>query len=356
MLYQEIRPENFDDIVGNSSTIGALRTMVRKPPKSRSHCYLLKGPYGCGKTTIARILAVEFGSDESSTIKISANNTNGIETVREISSNAHLMGLGGKAKTYIIDESHELTPRAQEGFLDIIEDNPPHCYFIFCTTNPAAISGGIRSRCTDYEVTLLRKEEIKEVLKRAIEKYKPKLEARWVELDTRLEVRARAGVEDTIKEGMAAIRHTLDGLENISPDILEAIPLICDGSARAALVSLEQVIGIESLDKALEVLVSGTERDATVLELLKLMIMAPNQRRKKWKQIIMTFDAISADSEVTRKSILTFLYNRLKKYDKLEEALDITHLLKIFSVSTYYGKKSQLGALIARACFETWKD
>ena len=315
-LYQEVRPDNFDDIVGNSVTIGGLRSMLRKPAESRSHTIMLKGPYGCGKTTIARILAKEFGSDEGSTIKISANNTNGIETVREISNNAHLMGLGGMAKTYIIDESHELTARAQEGFLDIIEDNPPHCYFIFCTTNPGVISAGIHSRCTEYEVSLLRKNEIKEVLERACEK------------------------------------KSLD----ILPDVLEAITLTCDGSARVALVSLEQVVEIKDIDKALELLVSGTERDATVLDLLKLMIMAPEQRRKKWKQIITTFDAISADSEVIRKSILTFLYNKLKKYDKVEDALDIVHLLKIFSVSTFYGKKSQLGALIARACFETWKD
>ena len=315
-LYQEIRPENFDDIVGNSSIIGALRTMIRKPPKSRSHCYLLKGPYGCGKTTIARILAGELGSDESSMIKISANNTNGIDTVREISVNAHLIGLGGKAKTYIIDESHELTARAQQGFLDIIEDNPPHCYFIFCTTNPAAIIAGIHSRCSEYEVTLLRKEEIGKVLDRACE--------------------------------MKSL--------TISLDVIECIMQLCDGSPREALVFLEQIEGIENDDKAIEVMVSGTEKDSTVLELLKLMIMAPDQRRKKWKQIIMTYDTISADSEVIRKSILTFLFNRLKKYDRVEDALDITHLLKIFSISTFYGKKSQLGALIARACFETWKD
>ena len=315
-LYQEIRPDNFDDIVGNSVTIGALRSMLRKSADSRPHAILFKGPYGCGKTTLARILAREFGSDASSIIKISANNTNGIETVREISANAHLIGLGGMAKTYIIDESHELTNRAQEGFLDITEDNPPYCYFIFCTTNPAAISEGIHERCTEYEVRLLRKNEIESVLKRACE-----------------------------KKGL-----------NVSPDIIEAITLTCGGSARVALVSLEQVAGIDDIDKALELLVSGTMRDATVLDLLKLLIMAPEQRRKKWKQIITTFDAITADSEVIRRSILTFLYNKLKKYDRVEDAMDITHLLRIFSVSTYYGKKSQLGALVARACFESGQE
>lgn len=315
-LYQEIRPKKFEDIVGNSITIGALRGMLRKPADSQSHAILLKGPSGCGKTTLARILASEFGSNEDSIFELNAANTNGIDTVREIARNSHLIGLGGNAKTYIFDESHELTGKAQEALLKTIEDNPSHCYFIFCTTNPESIIKTIRNRCTEYEVGFLRQNEIMEVLKQACGK------------------------------------KNLD----VSSDIIEAISLICDGSPRAALVSLEQVEGVENIDEALELLVSGTERDASVLYLLKLLVMGPEVRRRKWKQIITTFDAIDEDSERIRRSILTFLYNKLKKYDDVKDALDITHLLKIFSFSTFYGKKSQLGSLVARACFETWKD
>ena len=317
-LYQEVRPDDFKDMVGNSSVVGGLRVMVKKPPKSRTHCILFKGPSGCGKTTFARILAKCFGSSGDSVFEYNSANTNGIATVREIANTACVMGFGGKVKTYIFDESHEFQPKAQEALLKVLEENPPHCYFIFCTTSPESIIPTIRSRCTEYEVEKLMKREIMEVLDRACEVAEPKLK--------------------------------------VSSEVLEAITLTCDGSARVALVSLEQVDGIESIDAALELLVRGTEKDVNVIDLLKLLSMGPVQRRKKWKQIIRTFDGISADNEVIRRSILTFLYHKLLKYDEEKDAMDITHLLKIFSVNTFYGKKSQLGSLIARACFETWGD
>lgn len=357
MLYQEVRPDNLDDIIGNSITIGALRNMLRKPSASRSHCYLLKGPNGCGKTTIARILAGEFGSTEDSTIRISANNTNGIETVKEISCNAHLSSLGGTPKTYIIDESHELTSRAQEGFLDIIEDNPPHCYFIFCTTDPEKISKGIHSRSTEYEVKLLSNKEIIEVVNRAVKKILSSADISAIE-EQLSQLVSSPRTDKTIGEEIALKEYlfVLNGLKDISPDVIEAIALTCDGSPRAALVALEMVAGIADTNEAFEILVSGTEGDATVLDLFNLLIMAPEKRRERWNYILNTYAAIGEDNEKIRRAVLTFLFNKLRKQTSIEVALDITHLLRIFSMSTFYGGKSAMGALIARACFETWKD
>jgi len=313
-LYQQVRPDDLDDVVGNSSTVGAFRKILRSSADSRSHAILLKGPSGCGKTTLARILAKGVGCSEDSIFELNAANTNGIDTIREVDRNSRLLGIGGSVKTYIFDESHELTAKAQEGLLKVIEDNPPHCYFIFCTTSPEKIIKTIRNRCAEYQVGLLTNDEIIKVLEQACKKI---------------------GV-----------------VPSQVHDKIEAISLTCEGSPRAALVTFEQVIGIEDIDEALELIVQGTPKDANIIDLLKLLCAAPAVRRKKWKKIILIFDAIEVEPEVIRRSILTFLYNKLKIYDKIEDAEDIARLLKLFSTSVYYGGKSQLGALIVRACFE----
>jgi len=312
MLYQLVRPNNLDEMVGNVATVGALKGIFRQSSDRHPHTILLHGPSGCGKTTIARILAKKFGSNEHSIFEMNAANTRGIDTIREISVNAHLLGMGSSIKTYILDESHQLTSAAQEALLKIIEDNPVHCYFILCTTEPQNLIKTIRNRCSEYEVNLLSANEILEVLSRAVKK-----------LDTK-------------------VHH----------DILEAISYTAEGCSRTALVQLEQVFDIKNVDEALEFLVKGTERDANVIDLLKLLIMAPEIRLKKWKRIIQIYSLLDDDAEKIRRSILTFLFNKLKKIENVEDAKDITHLLQIFSQSVFYGGKPALGALVAKACFE----
>jgi len=315
-LYQEIRPTNFKDVVGNSEAVGAFMAMLRKPVDARPHAILLKGPSGCGKTTIARILAKEFGAPLESIFELNAANTNGVATVRGIAENAPLVGFGGGAKVYIFDECHEFSGKAQECLLKVIEDNPPHCYFIFCTTDPESLIPTIHNRCAEYTVRLLLDKEIRKVLVQACE-----------------------------KKGY-----------DVTAGIMEALVQTCDGSPRASLVALEKVVGMTDVDSAIELIINGTEQEKSILDLFNLLAMGPVARRKKWKKIITTFDAINEDSERIRFAVMTFLYNKLKKYDNVEDAMDITHLLKIFSNTTFYGKKSLMGALIARACFETWKE
>jgi len=310
-LYQKVRPSTFDEVVGNDATIRALKKMAEGPESSRSHAILLHGPSGTGKTTCARILATMFGASGDSVFEINAANTRGLDSVREIASSAHLSVLGGGAKVYIIDESHQLTPAAQEAFLKVIEDHPPHTYFIFCTTEPKAIIDTIRNRCSQYEMSLLSTEKILELVRKVTEK-------------------EQLGVSD---------------------EILQAVAGTSDGSPRAAVVALEKVKGIADLDTAIGLLLRGTEHDHQVIELCQLMYASPQARRQKWRYIFQVFDSLEDRPETIRKSILTYLYKKLVTAADDAEALDLAWLIHIFSQSVYYGNRAQLGAQIARACF-----
>jgi len=313
MLYQKVRPKNLDDIIGNNTTMSAIKSMLVSSEKP--HVILIKGPTGCGKTTVARILATKFDCKPENILEYNAANTRGIDTIREISNGSYTFGIGGGNKTYLIDECHQLTKESQEAMLKILEDCSEHCYYILLTTNPNNIIKTVRNRCTEYELNKLTEKEIKTLLNNVCKSEK-------LEIDQ---------------------------------DLIEAIACTCDGSPRAALVSLEQIIGVENIDEALELLVKGTIKDANILDLCKLLIMDPELRFKRWQKIIQTFNEIKVEPEVIRKSIMTFIYNKLVRCNKIEVAMDYEYLLHIFNVSTFYGGKPALGALIARACLNKSK-
>lgn len=310
-LYQKVRPQQFADVVGSDATVRALVKMSKSPESERPHAILIHGPSGTGKTTCARILATEFGATKDSIFEVNAANTRGLDSVREIASSAHLSVLGGGAKVYIVDESHQLTPAAQEAFLKVLEDYPKNTYFIFCTTEPKSIIATIRNRCTSYEMSLLSVDKILELVRAVNEKEK-------------------LGVGD---------------------DVLQAVAATSEGSPRASIVALESIRGIEDLDTAIQLLVRGTEHDSNVIDLCKMLYASPQIRRQKWKLIIQILDRLGDTPETIRKSILTYLYKKLVTAQDDSEAVDLAWLCTIFSASVYYGNKAQLGAMIARACF-----
>ena len=309
-LYQEIRPQNLLEIVGNKNIIIALNKMLQS--KKRPHSILLYGPSGCGKTTIGRILAKEFGSNEDSIFEMNAANTRNVDDIREIAKTAGLSTLGGGSKTYIIDECQQLTQAAQQCLLKVLEETPKNCYFIFCTTDPQNLIPTIRNRCTDYEVSKLTQREILQLVQNACEKAQL----------------------------------------NVSQQIREVVAATSEGSPRATLVALEKVKDIENTDKAIELLIKSTEQDPTIIELCKLMNSNPSVRKQKWSTIINLFDMLDDEPEKIRKSISTYLYKMLVTCKDEAEALDLAHLISIFSFSVFYGNKSQLGSLIVKACFQ----
>lgn len=136
----------------------------QKDPTQIPRSLLIKGPYGCGKTSIARMLASSLVNVASDLREINAAESRGIDEVRDIGNSAKFSPFG-KNKVYILDETVHMTQIALSALQKIIEDPPSNVYFFLCTTEPMKLKSEIRSRCVHIEVKLLTKESTIDMLR-----------------------------------------------------------------------------------------------------------------------------------------------------------------------------------------------
>lgn len=166
-LYRRYRPQRFDDVVGQRSAISVLKQAVTR--KSLGHAYLFSGPRGCGKTTVARLIAKAVNctspevdsepcgkcenclsisrGDNLDIVEIDGASNNGVDEVRELKSHVALSPFSSQYKVYIIDEVHMLSLAAFNALLKTLEEPPENVIFILATTDPYKVPVTIRSRC-----------------------------------------------------------------------------------------------------------------------------------------------------------------------------------------------------------------
>lgn len=167
-LADRMRPKTLDEFVGQEHLVGKGRFIRRMLESGQITSMVLWGPPGCGKTTLARLIAKYVDADF---IPFSAV-TSGVADVRRVIAKAKEdLTLFKKHTILFIDEIHRFSKSQQDGFLPHVEDGT--ITLIGATTeNPGfEVIAPLVSRCQIYVLYALTENEIETIVKRAIKFY-----------------------------------------------------------------------------------------------------------------------------------------------------------------------------------------
>ena len=174
-LYRKYRSKSLDEIVGQQHITAILQRAIEKD--KIAHAYLLTGPKGVGKTSIARILAHEINklpyTDESQhldIIEIDAASNNSVEDVRDLREKVQIAPISAKRKVYIIDEVHMLSKQAFNALLKTLEEPPEHIVFILATTDAEKLPATIISRVQRFNFRAISQQDAVQHLKEIAKK------------------------------------------------------------------------------------------------------------------------------------------------------------------------------------------
>ena len=211
-LASRLRPSTLDEVVGQKHIIGKDKLLYRAIKADKLGSIIFYGPPGTGKTTLAKVIANTTSARFTQINATVAGKKDMEEVVKEAKD---ALGMYGQRTILFVDEIHRFNKSQQDYLLPFVEDGT--LLLIGATTeNPYfEVNGALISRSRIFELKQLEKDDIKELLRRAV-------------IDS--------------EKGMGMYRAVLE------PEAEEFLADMANGDARAALNAVE--LGILTTERA----------------------------------------------------------------------------------------------------------
>lgn len=179
-LADRMRPRNLDEFIGQEHIVGKGRLLRRAIESDTLQSSIFFGPPGCGKTTLASVIANTTGA---AFVKLNAV-TSGVKEVREVISQAEdRLGLYGQYTYLLLDECHRWSKAQSDSILPALEKGTIR--FIGSTTENPMISmtNAIVSRCRVFQFLPLGDDDVRKAVEAALKDKERGLGAYPVDID-----------------------------------------------------------------------------------------------------------------------------------------------------------------------------
>lgn len=285
-LHLKYRPQFFDAVLGQDAVIKSLKGFF---PDQVPHAFLFVGGSGCGKTTLARIIAKELGVVKNDLLEIDAAIYTGVDDMRNLNDGLQYKGMGPTGrKLVILDECHMLSKSAWNSILKELEEPYQHVYWALCTTDSGKVPDTVVTRCHQYT--------LKEV-----------------------------GYND-----LCDLVEYVAGEEKISlpQGALDVIVRKAEGSPRKALVCLSQARACSTKEEVSTVLQSIEESD--VVGLCRILV-DKTKSLDRWGRVKKILDDLKEmEPESLRIPIVKYLGSCIRKSKNDKDAAYLDNIMTLF--------------------------